>query len=121
MRHDLLQHRVERRLGPFHQVRYATLEPLRAQHNAAGRARRQLPLAGADHLQPVRHALIPRAMALSAAAAMAEPPARPSTVMNGTLRVSSDSSALASTAPTNPTGTPMIAAGFGAPASSISS
>ena len=51
---------------------------------------------------------------------MAEPPRRPSTVRKGTPRAGGERG-LASAAPTKPTGVAMIAAGFGAPASSISS
>src|SRR5262249_58416370 len=61
------------------------------------------------------------ASALTAAAAIALPPNRPSTVRNGTPRGSVANASFASAAPTKPTGIPTIAAGLGAPASSISS
>src|SRR5258707_8260407 len=61
------------------------------------------------------------ASALTAAAAIALPPIRPSAVRNGTPRASSTNASFASAAPTKPTGMPRIAAGLGAPASSISS
>src|SRR4029453_7157666 len=61
------------------------------------------------------------ARALTAAAVMALPPMRPSTVRKGTPRGFAASESFASAAPTNPTGMPRIAAGFGAPVSSISS
>ena len=61
------------------------------------------------------------ARALTAAAVMALPPMRPRTIRNGTPRGSAASASLDSAAPTKPTGMPRIAAGFGAPASSISS
>ena len=48
-------------------------------------------------------------------AAMALPPRRPETVMNGTPRGLATSSALDSAAPTKPTGIPRINAGLGAP------
>src|SRR5260370_19991585 len=60
------------------------------------------------------------ASALTAATAMALPPLRPRTTRNGT-RVCNPSASLDSAAPTKPTGTPMMAAGSGAPSSSISS
>src|SRR5215469_13720443 len=60
------------------------------------------------------------ARALMAAAVIALPPTRPWTVMKGTPRGWLASARLASAAPTKPTGTAMIAAGLGAPASSIS-
>ena len=62
-----------------------------------------------------------RANALTAAAVMALPPRRPRTIRNGMLRAPRASASFDSAAPTNPTGVPMIAAGRGAPASSISS
>src|SRR5262249_28658094 len=61
------------------------------------------------------------ASAWTAAAAIALPPIRPSTVRNGTPRESSTNASFASSAPTKPTGMPRIAAGLGTPASSISS
>src|SRR5580692_7780584 len=61
------------------------------------------------------------ASALTAAAVMALPPMRPRTITYGTSRGSAASAAFDSAAPTKPTGMPRIAAGFGAPASSISS
>src|SRR5581483_3334999 len=61
------------------------------------------------------------ASALIAAAVMALPPLRPRTVKNGTPRGFSASAAFDSAAPTKPTGTPRIAAGFGAPSSIMSS
>src|SRR5439155_14681904 len=61
------------------------------------------------------------ASALTAAAAIALPPMRPSTVRNGMPRESAANASFASAAPTNPTGMPRIAAGFGAPASRIPS
>ena len=61
------------------------------------------------------------AKALIAAAVMALPPMRPRTMRNGTPRELAASASFDSAAPTNPTGMPRIAAGFGAPASSISS
>src|SRR5262245_51694047 len=61
------------------------------------------------------------ASALTAAAAIALPPIRPSTVRNGMPREFSTNASFASAAPTKPTGTPRTAAGLGAPASSISS
>src|SRR5258707_3889758 len=60
------------------------------------------------------------ASALTAAAAMALPPLRPLTTRNGT-RLWAARACLDSAAPTKPTGTPMMAAGSGAPSSSISS
>src|ERR1700736_5667453 len=51
---------------------------------------------------------------------MALPPMRPRTTRNGTPCGSAASAALDSAAPTKPTGTPMIAAGFGAPPASNS-
>src|SRR5205823_1248209 len=53
------------------------------------------------------------ASAFTAAAAMALPPRRPWTVSHGTPCDWRVSAALDSAAPTNPTGTPMIAAGCG--------
>src|SRR5262245_32696119 len=60
------------------------------------------------------------ASALIAAAAIALPPIRPSTVRNGTPRGSAANASFASAAPTKPTGMPTIAAGLGAPPPSIS-
>src|SRR5262249_54628687 len=57
----------------------------------------------------------PFASALMAAAAIALPPMRPRTIRNGTPRGSAASVSFASAAPTKPTGTAMMAAGFGAP------
>src|SRR6516165_5974969 len=76
-------------------------------------------LSDADDREPGSHA--PSASALTAAAASALPPRRPWSVMNSTPRPTAASAALASAAPTNPTGKPRIRAGFGAPCSSISS
>ena len=59
-----------------------------------------------------------RARAFTAAAAMALPPRRPCKVRNGTPRLLAASAAFASAAPTNPTGTPTIREGLGAPSSS---
>src|SRR5262245_60051604 len=61
------------------------------------------------------------ASAFTAAAVMALPPLRPRTMMKGTPRESAASASLDSTAPTKPTGMPRMTAGFGAPASSMSS
>src|ERR1700728_1921346 len=61
------------------------------------------------------------AKALTAAAVMALPPMRPRTIRNGTPRGSAASASFDSAAPTKPTGMPRMAAGFGAPASIISS
>src|SRR5580658_11121176 len=61
------------------------------------------------------------AKALSAAAVMALPPILPRTIRNGTPRGSAASASFDSAAPTNPTGMPRMAAGFGAPASIRSS
>src|SRR5699024_1609075 len=63
------------------------------------------------------------ASALSAAAAIAEPPRRPWTTSQGTgppVGSCSARAALDSVEPTKPTGIPMIAAGRGAPSWSIS-
>src|SRR5262245_2661616 len=61
------------------------------------------------------------ASALTAAAVIALPPIRPSTVRNGTPRGSAANASFASAAPTKPTGLPRMAERFGAPASSMSS
>ena len=53
------------------------------------------------------------ASALTAAAASALPPRRPVSVMKSSLRPKSASAALASAAPTKPTGKPRTSAGFG--------
>src|SRR5262245_7718696 len=74
--------------------------------------------ADADELSVHNPAL---ARALTAAAVTALPPMRPSTVRKGTPRGFAASASFASAAPTKPTGIPRTAAGFGAPASSISS
>src|SRR5262249_6091226 len=76
--------------------------------------------ADADELSGRAH-MPSLASALTAAAAIALPPIRPSTVRNGTPRGSAANASFASAAPTKPTGIPTIAAGLGAPASSISS
>src|SRR2546430_3104945 len=60
------------------------------------------------------------ASALIAATAIALPPLRPRTTRNGT-RLCDRSASLDSAAPTKPTGTPMMAAGSGAPWPRISS
>src|SRR5215467_999325 len=74
----------------------------------------------ADELPGDRHFLT-LASALTAAAAIALPPIRPSTVRNGMPREFSTNASFASAAPTKPTGMPRTAAGLAAPASSISS
>src|SRR5215472_19155794 len=73
----------------------------------------------ADDREPGSHA--PSASALTAAAASALPPRRPWSVMNSMPRPNATSAALASAAPTKPTGKPRIRAGFGAPSAIISS
>src|SRR5262249_25015533 len=78
------------------------------------------PTADANEL-PARAHIPALASALTAAAAIALPPIRPSAVRNGTPRESAAKASFASAAPTKPTGMPRIAAGFGAPPSSISS
>src|SRR5262249_35673897 len=76
--------------------------------------------ADTNKLSPAAH--IPGlASAFTAAAVIALPPIRPSTVRKGTPRGFAANASLASAAPTKPTGMPRIAAGLGAPASSISS
>src|SRR5690606_36893692 len=60
------------------------------------------------------------AIALSAAAAMALPPRRPRTTRCSRPDGWADRASLDSAAPTKPTGTPMTAAGLGAPSSLIS-
>src|SRR5262245_24644360 len=84
--------------------------------------REELGIAGADtdsNEPPAAH-MSALASALTAATAMALPPMRPPTIRNGTPRGSAASASFDSTAPTKPTGTPMIAAGDGTPVSSIS-
>src|SRR5262245_23727629 len=85
--------------------------------------RQQLGIPGsdADTDEPTTSHMPALASALTAAAVMALPPIRPRTIKKGTPRGSAASASFDSAAPTNPTGTPMIAAGRGAPASSISS
>src|SRR2546430_12145839 len=67
-----------------------------------------------------RRAHIPAlASALTAAAVIALPPIRPSTVRNGTPRGSAATASFASTAPTKPTGITRIGAGFSEPARTL--
>src|SRR5690606_33008871 len=61
------------------------------------------------------------ANALTAAAVIADPPIRPRTTASGIASGLSIRASFDSAAPTKPTGMPMMAAGRGAPASSISS
>src|ERR1700688_85923 len=88
--------------------------PRRLEGHELGIAR---PDPDADEAAAHRPAL---AKALTAAAAIALPPMRPRTTRYGTPCGSAASAALDSAAPTNPTGTPMMAAGWGAPPASIS-
>src|ERR1700730_11593723 len=76
-------------------------------------------LADADDGQPGLHTVL--AIALTAAAASALPPRRPWRVMNLSPCPKAASAALASAAPTNPTGKPRTSAGLGAPRASSSS
>src|SRR6185437_4776263 len=78
-------------------------------------------LADADEGKPCAHARASgAASALTAAAASALPPRRPASVTKGSPHGFSASAALASAAPTKPTGNPSTSAGRGAPAAIIS-
>ena len=71
--------------------------------------------------KPAHHDIVSDAKAFTAAAAIALPPRRPSRVIKGTSWLFETKAAFDSAAPTNPTGKPIMIAGFGPPACKISS